>query len=92
MKSAQECLQGVGVHIGVLKEYDFNTRHAVLEQTRRIWSWEGAFTLSEVSINGVSGGKLSVEIESNTISQVEEILPVTGKAEKNLREFKVFKP
>lgn len=81
-----------GVHVGTLENYDFTTRHAVLKDTRRIWSWEGAFTLSAVALNGIKGGKLSEIIERNTISQVEEILTVTPEAMKSLLNFKAHKP
>lgn len=82
-----------GVHIGVLKSYDFLTRHATLHEARRIYYWKGAFTLSEISINGVKeGSKLSEEVAEITVSQVEEIIPASKDAEKILRKFAVFKP
>lgn len=80
-----------GVHYGVLKEYDPATRHATLTESRRLWYWNGAFTLSAVAKNGVKqGSKIAADLDSITISQVEEILPATPKAEKSLREFEVY--
>lgn len=81
-----------GVHVGVLRDYDFKTRHATLTESRRIWSWEGAFTLNAVANDAPTGGKISQEVDSVTVSQVEEIIPCTEKAEKALRKVKAHTP
>lgn len=81
-----------GVHFGILKDYDFNTRHIYLTKTRRIWYWEGAFTLSAVATNGIKDGKLSIEIPEIMVSQVEEIIICSSKAEENLKHFIVHNP
>jgi hypothetical protein len=69
-----------GVHYGILKEYDFYTRHVLLEKVRRIWSWSGAFTLSQVANDGPKEGKLSQELQHMIVSQIEEIVECSEKA------------
>ncbi len=81
-----------GVHVGVLKSYDYKTRHATLTESRRIWSWEGAFTLSELSVNGITGGRIALELPEIMITQVEEIIPASALSEKILRSKGAFKP
>lgn len=81
-----------GVHVGILKEYDATTRHAYLLNSRRLWKWEGAFTLSEISLNGIKGGRLSVILPEILIGDVIEIICCSWDAEKNLREFPVYQP
>ena len=74
-----------GVHVGVLdKRVD---KKVVLKDARRIWSWEGAFTLSSVSQNGITGGKMSLSVPDILIQDIE-IIPCSGQAEKILREYK----
>lgn len=81
-----------GVHVGVLKDYDYITRHAVLTDSRRIWSWEGAFTLSAVAVDGITGGRIAIPLDEIMIAQVEEIIPCSSVAESNLRGKEVHKP
>ena len=81
-----------GVHFGILASYDAHTRHAVLAEARRLWSWSGAFTLSAVAKSGVSGGKLSAELPTIEVARVEEIIPCSSEAERVLRQFEEHKP
>ncbi len=81
-----------GVHVGVLKSYDATTRHAFLTDSRRIWSWEGAFTLSAVATDGITGGKVAMPLAELMITQVEEIIPCTALSEKILRGKEIHKP
>jgi len=75
-----------GVHVGILNDYDFHTHHALLNQARRLWEWEGAFTLSEVANGGVISATLSEELPTFIVANVEEIIPCSKIAEKFLRE------
>lgn len=84
---------GSGVHAGILKEYDPYTCHIYLTDTRRIWYWEKAFTLSAVQVNGIGGdSKLSLVSPELMITQVEEIGKCTPESEKCLREWPVHTP
>ncbi len=80
-----------GVHVGFLKSYDAVTRHAVLTESRRIWKWEGAFTLSELSQDGISGGKIAIPLPEIMITQVEEIIPTSEKSENIFKTIEPYK-
>ena len=74
-----------GVHIGRMESRKGD--EIVLSQSRRLWRWGGANTLNEVAIKGVSTAevtRLSEPVESITVLQVIEIIPVSKAAEANL--------
>ncbi len=71
-----------GVHIGKLVKRE--NMEAMLDDARRIWSWDGAFTLSKVASDGVGSGKLSTRVDGFLATQVIEVLPLTEKAKDNL--------
>ena len=65
-----------GVHIGTLA-----SRHGsevILKNARRLWSWAGAFTLNEVSQNGVDrkNSRISKLVPSILLLEAIEIIPV----------------
>lgn len=83
-----------GVHIGELEEYDRLTRHAVLKNTRRIYYWSGAATLSQLALEGTKNPescKFTVEIPKITIAEVIEMIPVSSLARENIAGVKVWK-
>lgn len=65
-----------GVHIGTLKSRE--GQEVVLTNARRLWSWKGALSLSEVAVNGVdrNESKISVSVPEITLLQAIEIIPV----------------
>ena len=71
-----------GVHFGKLIKRE--GREALLDEARRIWSWDGAFTLSKVAICGVGSAKISTIINGFLATEVIEVMPVTDKAKANL--------
>jgi hypothetical protein len=58
----------------------------VLNGCRRIWSWKGAKTISEIATTGidVSGSNVAVAVDGHEVFGVGEIAPCTAKAEKCL--------
>lgn len=58
-----------GVHFGTLISHKGQEVH--LSNARRLWSWNGALSLSEVAAKGI---KLS---ESKVSVPVEEIIPIS---------------
>jgi len=62
-----------GVHYGTLVEREGQEVH--LKNARRIWSWQGALSLSEIAKNGlnVSASKISVPVESTILTTALEI-------------------
>lgn len=74
-----------GVHTGLLIARD--GKEVELSESRRIWSWEGAMSLSEIAVSGVGpDSRLGVPV-SIILTEAIEIIAVTPAAEKNLRGF-----
>ena len=80
-----------GVHCGYLKER--NGKEVELLETRRIWKWSGAFTLSELATTGVTDPKnckFSCTIPTIYLSEAIEIIPMTEKAEKSIKGVEAY--
>lgn len=75
-----------GVHVGVLTHA--KGTEVDLVDSRRIWSWQGAMSCSEIAQNGIISGKVTVVNPTIFLIGVIEIIPMTSGAEKCLREFK----
>lgn len=70
-----------GVHYGTLQNQDGTL--VELTDTRRIWYWEGAFTLSALALNGPDAPekcKFSVTIPSIILTEAVEIIPCSEAA------------
>jgi hypothetical protein len=85
-----------GVHFGLLKEKRETLSGVIvtLVKTRRIWSWYGAASLSQLAVEGIkkpNESKLSMELESNEIVNCVEIIPLTEKAYEQLKNIAVWK-
>ena len=80
-----------GVEVGELVER--NGKEVTLANSRKLWQWQGAFTLHEVATSGVGKGtRLSAEVKEAVVTEAIEILTCSEEAEKNLREFKAYAP
>lgn len=77
-----------GVHVGTVESA--NGTEVVLKDSRRIYNWTGAFTLSELSQNGITGGKIAVSLPLLALTEAVEIIPCSETAEKQLKEFKAY--
>ncbi|NQY01608.1 MAG: hypothetical protein HRT70_10910 [Flavobacteriaceae bacterium] len=76
--------RNAGVHIGT---YKANVDGCILlEKSNRIWQWEGSFTLSDVSQNGIKRGRVGVEVENLLIrlQDIGEILNLTENAREKI--------
>lgn len=74
-----------GIHYGYLREYTDTPAGRVVKllNTRRIWSWKGAATLSQMALEGVkypNECKFSVVLPENEIIDVIEIIPLSNDA------------
>ena len=73
-----------GVHLGVLAEVEANAAgiNVVLAGARRLWKWDGAFTLSEVATEGVNPKKsrIATLVPEILLTQVVELIPTSEKA------------
>lgn len=75
-----------GVHAGYLESKD--GKEVVLRNARRLWQWAGAFTLSEISIDGVSKPdecKFSAAVDKIILTEAIEIIPCSKKAERIIK-------
>jgi hypothetical protein len=77
-----------GIHVGVVQYKEGN--EVILSNARRIWSWDDAFTLSEVAEEGISQkSKLSITLSQDIwVLGVTEIIICTDIAEGILRALK----
>jgi len=75
-----------GVHIGNLKSRD--GREVVLTNARRLYSWQGAFTLNAVATLGVSrsGSRISKPVPEITLLDAIEIIPVASNVDLSTTE------
>lgn len=72
-----------GVHYGTLVKRE--GREVTLADARRIWSWQGANTLHEISLRGVGkGSKVSDRVAEIIVTEAIEIIPCTAEAATNL--------
>ena len=74
-----------GVHVGVLREREANV--VLLSEARRIRTWKGALTLSEIANAGVGAqSEIASVVSSIYIRNWCEIIECSEAGEKNLRE------
>lgn len=82
-----------GVFFGTLAEHDKANGVVELNNCRRIWSWDGAASLSQMANDGVktpSACKFTQVVENMQIAGVIEVLPCTEKAAECIEEVKVW--
>lgn len=66
-----------GVHYGILKSRTGQEVH--LSNARRIWSWEGALSLSEIAMVGVNleKSKISIAVEEIILPTAIEVIKIS---------------
>lgn len=81
-----------GVHYGILDgRQGADVR---LKDTRRVWYWDKAFTLSKLATDGldVNSSKLSVTISEIILTDAIEVIPATDKAADIISKAKAHSP
>ena len=81
-----------GVHFGTLEEKV--GQEAVLSGSRRVYSWQGAATLSQLAMEGsnkIVNCKITMEVKEILLNRVIEVIPLTDKAIENLYGAEVWK-
>lgn len=81
-----------GVHAGYLEKRD--NKEVLLRKSRRIWYWDGAASLSQMAVDGVSKPKdckFTVEIDKIELTETIEVLYCTEKARLNIQGVPVWK-
>ena len=69
-------------------------KEVVLRNARRIWYWSGAASLSQLAMEGTSDPiycKFPCEVDRVEVLEAIEIIDVTAKAEKSIREVPTWK-
>lgn len=68
-----------GVHFGELVRRD--GKEVELTNARKIWSWQGANTLHEIALHGVSkGSRVSEPVPSIVLTEAIEIIEMSAEA------------
>lgn len=80
-----------GVFAGYLESRD--GQEGRLRLARRLWYWDGAASLSQLAVDGVSKPdkcKFPAEVAYVDLTQIIEIIPVTAKAKESIAAVKVW--
>lgn len=80
-----------GVHAGYLKGR--NKKEVELVNARRLWYWDGAASLSQLAMEGVSkpgNCKFPCEVDNIILTEAVEIIPCTEKARINISKVKIW--
>lgn len=85
-----------GVFFGTLsdKQYTPAGVEVKLQNSRRLWYWSGAASLSQLATEGVKNPeecKFSVVVPSHIVEQVIEIIPCSEDAIKSIESVKVWR-
>ena len=69
-----------GVHFGTLIKKE--GKEVTLSNARRLWSWSGALSLSEIASKGIDlkNSKVSVPVEEIILTEATEIIRVSEKS------------
>ena len=80
-----------GVFAGYLESRD--GKEGVILDARRLWYWDGAASLSELAMKGVSkpeNCKFPCEISRVEVTEIIEILDCTEEAKKSIANVKIW--
>lgn len=80
-----------GVFAGYLEKR--KGKEVKLSKARRIWRWEGAASLSQLSVDGTSKPeecKFPCEVPFVELTEAIEILPISTKAKKSIKSVPVW--
>ena len=80
-----------GVHFGTLKSRE--GKEVVLTNARRLYSWVGACSLSQVAVDGVdyANSKISIAVPEITLTEAIEIIPMAKITAKAMMEAAAWK-
>ncbi len=71
-----------GVHIGYVKEFGVkHTQHIILLNSRRLHTWSGAASLSQVAMDGVDkNSNIAMELPEIELTDVIEVITCSKKS------------
>lgn len=87
---------GAGVFCGYVKERvsEANGINVDLVNSRRIYYWSGACSLSQLAVEGlkdIGNSKIAMVVPVQTVANVIEIIPMSTKAAKQIQGAEVWK-
>ena len=82
-----------GVHIGYVAQFGTKQpQYAKLLNSRRLYYWNGACSLSQVAMDGVDeSSKVAMEIPELELTDVIEVIPCSTKAAEFFQKVKAWK-
>lgn len=81
-----------GVFAGILEGR--NGREVTLSDCRRLWYWDGAASISQIAMEGVTrpdNCQFTMTVNEIVLLDAIEIIPCTEAAEKSIREVPTWK-
>jgi len=84
-----------GVFAGNIKSRSADGRRTVIENAIRLWYWKGAFTLSALAQVGTTKPgecKFAMPVDEIEVTDTIEVLLCTAKAEKSIKEARIWNP
>lgn len=82
-----------GVFFGKLKEVTEDGYSVVLEDTRKLWYWDGAAAVQEIAVHGVTrpdNCNFTVFVKEACVIGVCEIIPCTDEAIECIKNVKIW--
>lgn len=79
--------RGAGVFLAQVVKRSKDGTQASLKDSRRLWYWAGASSLSQLAIEGTKKPnecKFPIAMPLQEVNEVLEIIPVTDAAKKNI--------
>lgn len=75
-----------GVHFGYLVER--NGKEVTLERSRRLWQWQGAWTLNEIATSGLDSkrSKIGAPVSQIVLTEAIEIIDCSEAGAKTIEE------
>lgn len=80
-----------GVFAGYLKKQE--GKEGTVLKARRLWYWDGAASLSQLAMEGVSkpeNCKFPVEVDQIVLTEIIEVLDCTKKAQDSIKGVKIW--
>ena len=78
-----------GVHIGYVKTR--NGQDIQLVNSRRLWRWDKAASLSQVAMEGCNSEKFAMSLPLITLTDAIEVIPCSQKAKDSLEAIPEWK-
>lgn len=85
--------QGAGVFLAYVASRSSDGTQAELKNSRRLWYWSGAASLSQLAVDGTKKPgecKFPVAVPEQSVTGVLEIIPVSEAAKKSLDSVAVW--